>query len=163
MISQGTMSVLFGCHSFFIHSIIVIVAWKRIYGKRPAFWQIVCIFLHDVGHLGLNYLDDFEAKKKHWMLGASIAYSLFGQKGFDFLAGHCSHSGHPLSELYRADKYSWHIAPYWWLYTNTFAEPKLRMGYTRREAILKFKEQVRQSVESGEFRSTHEMFLERCK
>lgn len=160
--AQGTISILFGCHSP-IHSLLVTMAWKRLYGTYPALWQITCIFLHDIGHLGLNYLDDFEAKKKHWRLGARITYTLFGQKGFDLLAGHCSYSGYPASDLYKADKYSWHIAPLWWLYTNTLVEPKLRMGYTRKDAVLKFKAQVRQNIESGAFRSTHTMFLERCK
>jgi hypothetical protein len=112
MISQGTMSVFFGCHSV-IHSILVMIAWKRLYGRRPAFWQGVCILLHDIGHLGLNYLDDYEAKQTHWMLGASLANALFGRKGFDFIAGHCSHSGYPHSMLYKADKYSWYLAPRW--------------------------------------------------
>lgn len=162
MISQGTISVLCGCHSV-IHSLLVIKAWRRLYGAYPAFWQLVCIFLHDIGHLGLNYLDDYEAKKTHWKLGARLAHILFGPKGFELVAGHCSHSGAPPSELYKADKYSWYLAPRWWLYSNALIEPKLRMGYSRKEAVRRFQEQVRQSVESGAFRSTHSMFLQRCR
>ena len=89
---QGTISVLFGCHSI-IHSFLVLIAWRKLYGSWPEFWQVVCIFLHDVGHIGLNYLDIFELKKKHWMLGAHIGNKLFGLKAYYFLAGHCSHTG----------------------------------------------------------------------
>lgn len=163
MISQGTISVFFGCHSIVMHSLLVIMAWKRLYGRYPQSWQVVCIILHDIGHLGLNYLDDYEAKKTHWRLGARIATLLFGQQGFDFVAGHCEYSGVSLSALHKADKYSWSLAPSWWLYTNTLTEPKLRMGYSRRDAVLHFQAQVRQNIESGAFRSTHTLFLERCQ
>ena len=159
---QGTVSVLAGCHSP-IHSLLVVLAWKRIHGSWPRPWQIVCIFLHDIGHWGLDYLDDYEPKRTHWELGARIAKRLFGDKGYALTAGHCSHSGEPFSDLYKADKYSWHLAPEWWLYSNTFFEPKLRMGYGRMEAVGLFKSQVRESVESGEFRSTHAMYMKRCK
>ena len=159
---QGTISVLFGCHSV-IHSILVLRAWRMLYNKRPAPWQVMCICIHDIGHWGLDYLDDFEQKKQHWKAGSALAGKMFGRKGYEFVAGHCLHSQIPLSTLYKADKYSWHIAPYWWLYMHCFFEPKLSMGYTWKEAITRFKSQVRQSVESGEFRSTHSMYLDRCK
>lgn len=162
MISQGTLSILFGCHSV-IHSILVARAWTRLYGRRPALWQTVCIFLHDLGHLGLNYLDDYEAKKHHWRLGARTAALLFGRKGYELVAGHCSHSGYPPSQMYKADKYSWYLAPRWWLYRNTLVESKLRMGYSWQEAVRLFQAQVRHSIESGLFRSTHSMFLQRCQ
>ncbi len=158
---QGTVSVLFGCHSP-MHSIVVIFAWKKLYGSFPKWWQIVCIFLHDIGHWGLDYLDDYEQKKTHWVLGARVAGRLFGMKGRGFNAGHCTHSNWTRSDLYKADKYSWHIAPKWWLISNCFFEPKLQMGYSKREAVKKFKQQVKESVESGEFKSTHSMYLERC-
>jgi len=124
---------------------------------------MLCIFLHDIGHWGLNYLDDYEQKKEHWKLGAKIAGKLFGYKGWWICAGHCSHSGIPNSPLYKADKYSWHMAPEWWLYTNALFEPKLRMGYSRIQAVRRFKENVRESIESGVFRSTHSMYLKRCR
>lgn len=49
----------------------------------------------------------------------------------------------------------------WWLYWNNIVEPGLKQGMTNDGAIREFQESVRQSVESGEFKSTHEMFLER--
>jgi hypothetical protein len=37
------------------------------------------------------------------------------------------------------------------------------MGFSWREAIRLFLIQVEKSVKSGEFRSTHEFYLERCE
>jgi predicted HD phosphohydrolase len=70
--TQGTISILFGCHSV-IHSYYVLRAWKILYKTYPEPWQAICIFLHDIGHYGLNYLDDYEQKKIHWIKGAEIA------------------------------------------------------------------------------------------
>ena len=160
---QGTVSVLIGCHSI-VHSIMVVRSWKILYGKYPELWKIVCIFLHDIGHIGLNYLDDHEQKKKHWRVGAKIAYKLFGQKGYTLCAGHCSHSIVRKSELYKADKYSWYITPRFFLWLNMIFEPKLKMGYpTINEALDAFIGQVRVNIESGKFNSTHKMYLDRCK
>ena len=160
---QGTVSAIFGCHCA-VHSVLVLLAWKRLYGRWPAAWQTACIFLHDVGHVGLDYLTDFEQKKRHWEAGARIGQRLFGKKAFDFLAGHCSHSGHPESALYRADKYSWYIAPTWWLWWNNIVEPKLAINCEgKMDAVRKFQRMVRESIESGEYRSTHSMYLDRVK
>ena len=83
---QGTVSVLFGCHSI-VHSFLVLASWRILYGRFPKFWQIVCIFIHDIGHWGLDYLDNEDEKKKHWILGAKIAFYLYGKKGFFLCAG----------------------------------------------------------------------------
>lgn len=158
---QGTVSWFFGCHNIG-HSFLVLRSWRILYGTWPKLWQIVCIFLHDIGHIGLQYLDDFEQKKQHWELGACIARCMFGRKGYDFLAGHCSHSGHTLSDLYKADKYSWYIAPTWWLWLNNIAEPKLTINCDgNMDAIRKFRAMVAESIESGDYTSTHEMYLRR--
>lgn len=163
--TQGTISVLIGCHSV-VHSVLVTISWIKIYKKFPKFWQLVCIFLHDIGHWGLNYLDNFEEKKIHWRLGAQIAFKLFGWKGRDFVGGHCKYSYYSFEEslLYRADKYSWYIAPKVWLWLNIFVEPKLRMGYKSRwKAVIKFKGQVKASIDNGEYKSTHQMYMDRCE
>ena len=60
---QGTVSALIGCHSI-IHGLVVLTAWYKLYGSWPKLWQMVCIFLHDIGHIGLDYLDDYEQKKR---------------------------------------------------------------------------------------------------
>ena len=160
---QGTMSVLLGCHSI-VHSYYVVKAWKVLYRKYPCFWELVCILLHDVGHGGLDYLDDFELKKKHWLKGSYKALSLFGMKGYLMVAGHCEYSGEPRSNLYKADKLSWKLAPRWWLVFNSIVEPKLKTGYkTRGEAVDAFRKAVETSIMSGAYRGTHHFFLERCK
>lgn len=160
---EGTVSVLFGCHSV-MHSFVVLAAWIKLYGRFPKFWQLVCIFLHDIGHWGLDYLSDIEDKKKHWELGAKVAKKLFGKKGYDFCAGHCIYSNLPKSALYKADKYSWYIAPVWWMYCNAFAEPLLAVGHeTRTAAINCFRENVKKSIESNQYVSTHDFYLEKVE
>jgi hypothetical protein len=160
LVSQGTISVLFGCHSI-VHSYLVALAWKHLYRRWPKPWETICIFLHDVGHIGLDYLDNEKQKNRHWELGARIAKILFGTRGYSLVAGHCKHSGIQQSLMYKADKYSWRLAPYWWLYLNTWAEPLLCIGYSREDAIADFRQQVNRSIESGEFVETHSFFLDR--
>ncbi len=159
MVKQGSWSVLFGCHSI-IHSLVVIVAWRKLYGSFPKWWQLLCIFLHDVGHWGKQYLDDYEAKKQHAILGAKLAKRLFGQKGYDFVAGHNPYNSSPKSQLYDPDKYSWVIAPVWWMMSNTLFEPKLkRKGSTRRESAVMFREAMRENMDSGFKEPGHEIYL----
>lgn len=162
-ISQGTISILFGCHSI-VHSILVLISWIKLYKKFPKFWQLICIFLHDIGHTRLNYLDDYEQKKKHWILGSNIAMKLFGKKGYDFVAGHDTHSNVKRSLLYKPDKYSWYIAPKWWLYLTVIFEPKL-LGNKDRiiDAVNDFKKRVVINIETNTYQSTHEIYIERCK
>lgn len=142
---QGTMSVLLGCHSP-VHSLIVLVAWRKLHGRWPAWWQTICIFLHDIGHWGKDYLDDYEQKKRHGELGAKVCRFLFGQRGYDLVVGHSPYNGEVRSLLHDPDKYSWVIAPLWWIITSNVFEPKLQMrGSTRRESAVLFKEAMRQS------------------
>lgn len=157
---QGTVSVLVGCHSP-VHSYYVWKAWRKLYDRFPSFRETVCIFLHDVGHWGKDYLDDFERKKQHWELGARITGRLFGQWGYDFCAGHCEYSGVARSPLYKADKYSWTLCPYWWLMTHRTFEPKLgRPGTKRSDDVRAFMRQVRENVNTGEYRSTHSIWMD---
>ena len=90
--TEGTKSYLFGCHQFFIHPLIVVIAWIKLYKKFPKFWELVCIFLHDIGHIGKNYLTNYEEKRQHWILGARIAKRLFGWKGYHLICGHTTQS-----------------------------------------------------------------------
>lgn len=159
---QGTVSVLIGCHSVF-HSILVILAWIKLYHTFPTWWQLVCIVLHDIGHWGLDYLDDVDAKRSHWELGARVSGWLLGKRGYLFSAGHDKYSGYPLSPLSKADKYAWHIAPTWWLLSNQIFEPKLRMGYSSMGAVRHFRSRVAENVANGFLHSTHDFYLQRCE
>lgn len=163
--SQGAMSVLFGCHSV-VHSVIVLLSWRIIYKSWPVLWQIVCIFLHDIGHWGFNYLDNSEDKKFHWCLGAHYAYKLFGWKGYKFTAGHCLSSNVGPSRLRLPDKYSWTIAPTIWLWFNNVAEPKLiRPGMSRWKSGLFWKQEMKAFVKSGKYEtySAHDVYLDSLK
>ena len=156
---QGTVSVLVGCHSA-IHSVIVLVAWKQLYGCWPSCWQTICIFLHDIGHWGKDYLDNYEQKKQHGILGAKLARFLFGQKGYDFVAGHNPYNGAERSQLHDPDKYSWVIAPVGWMVSYTYFEPKLqRKGSTRLQSAIMFKEAMRENMETGFKELGHEIYL----
>jgi hypothetical protein len=158
---QGTVSVLVGCHSP-IHSLLVWYAWRKVYGKWPTFREIVCIFLHDIGHWGMDYLDHYHLKQQHWWLGASAAYVLFDLEAFKLVAGHCETSGAPRSTLYKPDKHSWYLAPTWWLYWNNIVEPKLMVNCkSNMEAVRKFQATVRESILLGKYESTHGMYLAR--
>lgn len=157
---QGTVSVLLGCHSI-IHSVVVWIAWYKLYHSVPNLWQTVCILLHDVGHWGKDYLDDYEQKKRHGELGAKIARFLFGQKGYDLVAGHNPYSGAPKSQLYDADKYSWVIAPTWWMMSSCIFERRLqRKGCTKKESALMFKEAMKKNMESGFKELGHEIYMQ---
>jgi hypothetical protein len=154
--TQGTKSVLFGCHQFLIHPLLVLIAWVKYYRSVPALWQIVCIFLHDVGHIGKQYLDDPIAKAGHWRLGAKIAGKLFGRKGFEFVAGHVTRSICPRSMLYYPDKLSWLISPNVWLNLNSLIED---FG-TEASKAENWKRIVAQNVENGFAKGSHELYLE---
>jgi hypothetical protein len=159
---QGTISVLFGCHSI-IHSIIVIIAWKKLYGRIPEFWQIICIFLHDIGHWGKNYLDDYEEKKQHAILGAKIAKWLFGEKGYELIDGHNPYNGSAKSILYSPDKYSWVLAPIWWMTSNAFFEPKLqRVGCSKRTSAIMFKDAMTSNMNNGFMEMGHDIYIKQC-
>ncbi len=159
---QGTISILFGCHST-IHSILVTISWIKLYRRFPKPWELICIFLHDIGHIGKQYLDDYEQKKEHWILGAKMSRFLFGKRGYNLVAGHCTHNGIRKSLLYKPDKYSWYIAPTWWLITNNIFEPKLRAGLPTMIATRSFQERVKKNIETDAYKSTHGFHLERQK
>lgn len=161
---EGTVSVLVGCHSP-IHSILVVRSWIKLYGRWPRPWELGCIFLHDVGHWGLDYLSNPNLKYRHWIKGARIARKLYGNKGYDLIAGHCpEESGFPMSGLCKPDKYSHMISPTWFEYWNTIVEPKLLIGCkSRMDAVRRFKAATKKNVMSGDYRSTHQLYLERCQ
>ena len=134
---EGTKSYLIGCHQFFFHGLWVLFAWRLEYKKWPQWWEIICIFLHDVGICGRQYLSDDKAKIGHWMLGAWWSYLIvwklsknpyLGHLAAWTCAGHCPkesslpHLPVMESKLSRADKRSWLVAPMWWLKLNYYTE-----------------------------------------
>lgn len=127
IITEGTKSWLFGCHSF-IHSILIIRAWKHLYKSYPSFKECICIMLHDIGYCGKNYLTD-KSNSSHAELGAQICGELFGGDYYLFVLGHsvtaAKKHGIAVSKLEAPDDYSWILAPDWWLRLNQLVEPQL--------------------------------------
>ncbi len=154
--TEGTKSYLIGCHHWLLHPFWVIIAWRKQYGKWPAVWETICIFLHDIGHIGKEYLSDYNQKKEHWKLGAKIALRLVGKKGFLLVAGHTTQSGYPRSRLFIADKRSWLLAPTWWLEWN------YRVENYRSDAAQprKWKKLVAENIRNGCPKGSHELYLE---
>jgi len=166
-LSEGTKSYLFGCHQFLLHPLWVLIAWRLEYKSWPKWWELVCIFLHDIGICGREYLSNKKAKKGHWYLGARESSWLFnsglfsfmhlGLKPYLFIAGHSpSESGHPESKLYRADKRSWLVAPIWWLWWNYKIEKYKSWSSSPRE----WQRLVRQMLNERNGKSCHELYLE---
>jgi hypothetical protein len=163
---QGTKSVLIGCHSV-VHPMVVIAAWHKLYGRWPAWWQVVCIFIHDIGIAGRDYLNKPEQKVGHWKRGAKYAWILFGKKGYNLVAGHTSESGYPQSELYKPDKVSHMIAPRWWqLVVAKWLEPEIHaseyaQGLTPGECVDLWRARVKVNIESGRFVDNHKLYIEK--
>lgn len=155
--TEGTKSLLIGCHNFFIHPLMVIKAWRWWFGVWPNPWQIICIFIHDIGLAGRQYLSDHTAKKGHWILGANISYILFGWKGYYFCSGHTPESNHPRSDLWYADKLSWVIAPLWWMWANYYLDVS-RDG-TRVSNPHQFKVWIARNFVSQNHFGAHELYL----
>jgi hypothetical protein len=109
--TEGTISLLFGAHHFIIHPAQIIIRWMKDHHRLPKFWQLICIFIHDYGLWGMQYLSG--SKSGHWRRGALLAYRFFGSRGFEFCAGHTDESGLPRSELFFADKDSRMVGPLW--------------------------------------------------
>lgn len=112
----GTKSLLFGVHCFFIHPIVVAIAWTKLYGfpLDPRLW--VCFIVHDLGYFGCTDMDG-ESGKHHPRLGSQIVRFFFGNWWGDFCLFHSRsiarlNSAKP-SALCIADKFAWTIEPYW--------------------------------------------------
>jgi len=130
--TEGTKSYLIGCHQFLLHPLFVLLAWRLEHKSWPKWWEVICIFLHDVGICGRQYLSDDTAKIGHWNKGAELAFyigDLFTRNTsaslmmYYICAGHCPEESHfQKSKLWRPDKRSWLIAPMWWLWWNYWVE-----------------------------------------
>lgn len=110
----GTKSVLFGAHCFFLHPWFVAAAWTRLYGFPwdPRLWA--CFFLHDIGYLGKDKMDD-DLGETHPEVGANIVRKLFGDSWGDFCLLHSRYYakrlGRPFSRLCVADKLQFCMFP----------------------------------------------------
>ena len=169
--TEGTKSYLIGCHQFFFHPLWVLLAWRLEYKSWPKWWEIICIFLHDIGVCGRQYLSDDKAKKGHWLKGAILSWRILARldrlqkredvlsaKAYRTCAGHCpeesKHFGE--SKLSRADKRSWLVAPIWWLWCNYWVE---QFGKRTGVKPLKWKRIVAENLKSKNTTGNHELYL----
>lgn len=123
-LSVGTRSVLFGVHAFWFHPIVVWLAWRRVYGRWPNWWQTVGIICHDsFGYWGKPNMDGPEGIT-HVYAGAEVAGKIVGlfstQRGWDVRALCLFHSSSfskkcnvKPSQLYLPDKVSLLFDPKW--------------------------------------------------
>ena len=112
----GTRSLLFGCHQFIIHPLMVAKAWFMLYGLPldPRLWM--AFFLHDIGYWGCENMDGVQGKQ-HPEAGAKIMGFLFGTEWEEFTLFHsrsCAQKyARPISRLCVADKLASAITPSW--------------------------------------------------
>lgn len=131
----GTRSLLFGVHAVWWHFLTVLVAWRRLYGSWPNWWQSISIFCHDLGYWGKPNMDGEEGRD-HPVRGAQLAaefacvvwclvnprgtmneHADFYSKVYDFTLCHSRELSKRLnvepSKLCWADKYCVVIEPRW--------------------------------------------------
>lgn len=111
----GLKTLTIGFHST-IHSLAVIIAWRKIYHEYPDSREFISILLHDIGYL---FQSDHYLKPprtdNHPELGAIICGAFLGEKYMDLCLGHSREYAHrynfKLSKLCYADKYALLILP----------------------------------------------------
>ncbi len=168
---EGTKSYLIGCHQFFLHPLWVLLAWRLEYKSWPKWWEIICIFLHDIGVCGRQYLSDDDAKIGHWRKGAVLSQNIIFKikdwdnerfKAYGMCAGHCpKESGFSESKLSRADKRSWLVAPMWWKWCNYWIEWSGKgIGVT---PPREWTELVRENLKRTKPLGNHELYMRNRK
>lgn len=135
----GTKSVLIGAHCFFIHPLVLALAWYKLYGwgkvhdryvgavslKNPLLW--ICFFVHDLGYWGKPNMDGDEGEV-HPYWGAEFMQKVYlffrwnPEKAAMWFAFSLYHSrflskrhGRNPSLLCAADKLAIALEP-WWFY-----------------------------------------------
>jgi len=113
--TRGTKSLLFGAHQFLLHPFMVTLAWWILFGRCPAWRELVCIAIHDIGYLGCRTMDGDDGTE-HPARGADLAGRWFGVQYHDLVAGHSRHYARvhglkTLSPLFAADKLAVGLTP----------------------------------------------------
>lgn len=125
----GTRSLLFGAHCVPIHTLMIALAWWRLYGA-PLDLRLWCAFVvHDFGYFGCPEMDGAKGEC-HPALGGRIMRALFGPAWGNFTAAHsrfyAAFAGLSVSDLCAADKLATALEP-WWLYLpRAWASGELR-------------------------------------
>lgn len=135
-LSIGTKSILFGVHQFVIHPLLVGLAWRRVYGRKPALREWVSIVVHDIGYWGKSNMDGDEGLL-HPELGSRVMMRLCGEKYRNLVRYHsrsyARYCGAEPSMLCVPDKISMLLYPdalYLFLgrLSGEISEYKVRMG-----------------------------------
>ena len=126
----GTKSLLYGVHAFWLHPIMVAIAWIKLFGFPFSIPIWTSFFVHDLGYWGKPNMDGKEGET-HVILGAYIMHRLFDEilhsktyknsndlyKWYDFTLYHsrfyAKTNDHPISKLCIADKYAFCVCPKW--------------------------------------------------
>ena len=112
----GTRSLVYGGHCWPIHTVMLAIAWTRLYGFPfdPRLW--VAFAVHDIGYLGKPNMDGPEGDT-HPILGAKIMEWLFGPAWGLFTISHsrfyAARAGVGISKLCVADKLATVLTPNW--------------------------------------------------
>ena len=142
--SIGTRSLLWGAHAFWVHPIVVALAWRKLYGRFPNRWECLAIFCHDLGYWGCDSMDGDDGKF-HPYVGAFIAADIADAIGASdteeayvesLVLGHsrsfCAESGEKISKLCDPDKYSILYEPAWFYWIRTILSGEIH-EYRRNE------------------------------
>lgn len=110
----GTKSLLFGLHQFILHPLVMVVAFRRIFGRMPDTAELFSIIVHDWGYFGKDGID-INGGELHPYLGAKISRFLFGERGWNLCIGHNDGArqdeGLKRSVIFAADKYYYVLLP----------------------------------------------------
>jgi hypothetical protein len=112
----GTKSVLFGAHAFYLHPIVALVAYTRLFGLPRDPRLLLAIGVHDWGYWGMASVEG-DGSEAHVELGGRIMDRLCGRRWGVFVRRHsrswCERHGQPYSPLCVADKLAFVITPAW--------------------------------------------------
>jgi len=123
---QGTKSVLFGYHAFWIHGFFVLRAWTILYGFPKRWWELLAIFVHDFGYFGLSTMDGYDGKR-HPLYTVQL-FNWIQKQGFKYEVLRHSRSYNKInptilgqmSRLGYADKLAFALYPSWLLWILYF-------------------------------------------
>jgi len=111
----GLRSYLVGMHNPILHTIVIVIAWIRMYHGLPSFKELICIMLHDVGYIKQATIDSPD--DKHPELGAWLCGAMLGRKYYFLCIAHsriyAKKLNISLSKLGYADKGSILAIPDW--------------------------------------------------
>ncbi len=141
----GTKSLLFGVHQFLWHPITVLLAWRKLYGKFPNWWESLAIFCHDLGYWGKVSMDGPDGKSHPYAgarIGKSVALFLGARECTaayveSLILGHsrsfCEAECKKISDLCDPDKLSVLFDPAWFYWLRGTLSGEIQEYWHREE------------------------------